>query len=139
MDASGTTPAPACSKEIDDVSQGPQVPAQHGFVTSKGGKKRGRVIEGTIKVLVDIATSLGSFCTETSTKLDKIANALHIAQDVRTDRKRLDDELKKLPLHGDDRLSVVLEMYDNNKLLNIFFIFKDEASRMRLVRRILQK
>ncbi|GAB2279394.1 hypothetical protein Dimus_014036, partial [Dionaea muscipula] len=118
--------------ETGDGSQGPQHTSQEVPATSRGGKKRGRANEGSVKALADIATSFGFFCTETGTRLDKIANALHIAQDVRTDRKRLDDELKMLPLNDEDRLSVILEMYDNDKLLNIFFSFKDDASRMRL-------
>ncbi|GAB2299698.1 hypothetical protein Dimus_033755 [Dionaea muscipula] len=119
---------------IDGDDQPPPVASSP--ATSKGGRKRGRASDGVAKSISEMVDTFGSFFQKTDARLADIAKGINYEQDGREARKNLNDELVKLPLDPDDRMTVLLSISKSDTLVDIFFSLETVEDRMRFIRRM---
>ncbi|GAB2271073.1 hypothetical protein Dimus_005922 [Dionaea muscipula] len=114
----------------------PPTPGASSPTTSKDGRKRGRVSDDVAKSISEMVDTFGSFFQKTDARLADIAKGINYEQDGRKARKNLNDELTRLVLDLDDRMTVLLSISKSDTLVDIFFSLKTEEDRMCFIQRI---
>ena len=94
--------------------------------SNANNKKRGRVVEGISKGLVDMADALGIMFENTNNRMAEIAHRIGYAHDLSQQRRQVNAELSQLPLDSNRRLRAATMIVQDAERIDLFFSLSQE-------------